>query len=266
MGAVRKTIRVGAELLLTIGLVGLLLCVHQLYWTNFEAEAKADDALSRLDKEWSHLPPEEPTVAAPIVTPIVTPEPNTDAPPYEDTSGPGDLGLDGHKDGTRVKGAGTIRGREFAAIYIPRLGSGFRKPIVEGSSRDSLASGVGHYTYPPYVGPGQVGNFGLAGHRNGHGEPFRYLNKLRVGDKVVVETGTQWFTYTILKGPYITKPSNGEVLGSQPPQLDVPPRSSLITLTTCDPEFKSTNRMIYWGTLTTTDAKQPGFKPAALGR
>jgi len=255
MGVVRKTIRGAAEMLLTIGLIGLLLCVHQLYWTNIEARADMNAALEQLDKKWAKedaSPADEDAEPPPAL-------------PAEETGGGAqDVGVDGHRDGTVVAGSKSVRGEVLAALYIPRLGSDYRKPIIEGSSLKSLAQGVGHYTYPPYVGPGQVGNFGLAGHRNGHGEPFRYLNKLRTGDKVVVETGGKWFTYTILRGKYITKPSNGSVLTAQPPQLNVGPGEHLITLTTCDPEFTSRNRMVYWGKLTETDDKREGFKPAAL--
>ncbi|WP_439675872.1 class E sortase [Embleya sp. MST-111070] len=256
MGAVRKTIRVGAELLLTLGLVGLLLCVHQLYWTNFEARAEARSEVDQLRRDWARQGTEGPEST----------EPPAAQPPTDVLSGPTDVSVDGGKDGQKVVGSHTIRGETLAILWIPRLGSGWYQPIIEGSSLASLSKGVGHYTYPPYVGPGGAGNFGLAGHRNGHGEPFRHLNNLRAGDKVVVETKTQWFTYTIVKGPFITKPSNGSVLTARPPDLGGPTGRSLITLTTCDPEFTSKNRMIYWGELTTTDPKQGDTKPAALRR
>ncbi|MFI6583342.1 class E sortase [Embleya sp. NPDC050493] len=259
MGVVRKTIRVGAELLLTLGLVGLLLCVHQLYWTNFEARAEARSEVEHLRKNWAKAP--APALAPDSASNSAPPEA---LPPSDIVDGPTDVSVDGGKDGQRVPGSYSIRGETLAILWIPRLGSDWAQPIIEGSSLASLSKGVGHYTYPPYIGPGGPGNFGLAGHRNGHGEPFRYLNKLRAGDKVVVETKNQWFTYTIVKGPFITKPSNGSVLTARPPDLGGPAGRRLITLTTCDPEFTSRNRMIYWGELTATDAKQGKSKPAAL--
>lgn len=256
MGVVRKLIRGTAEVVFTLGLVGLLLCVHQLWWTNIESRAAAESRVNDLRDTWND--DTAPTVADPNV------EPASVDPPYLDGSeGPDDVGGDGAQDGTST-GAGTKRGDSFAIVYIPRLGKNYNKPIVEGTSLKSLAAGVGHYTYAPYTGPGQVGNFGLAGHRNGHGEPFRHLNRLRVGDYVVVETQNTWYTYQIRKGPYITKPSNGAVLSTAPPQLGLPPGEKLITLTTCDPEFTSKNRMVFWGVLTAEDPKRSGFKPAAL--
>jgi sortase A len=38
----------------------------------------------------------------------------------------------------------------------------------------------------------RTGNLGLAAHRNGHGEPFRCINKLVAGDTVVVETRDEY--------------------------------------------------------------------------
>jgi sortase A len=261
MSVLRKGIRGTAEIAVTLGLVGLLLCVHQLWWTNFEAQAQARSEISDLREDWGKEPAAAP---APDGEPVPDPA-STEEPPYiAGNEEPTDVGLDGEKDGTQVKGAPTIRGKAFALVHIPRLGRNFVKPIVEGTSLKSLAQGVGHYTYAPYTGPGQVGNFGIAGHRNGHGEPFRYLNKLRTDDAVVIETKDAWYTYKIVKGPFITKPSGGDVLAAVPPQLGGGKGQRLITLTTCDPEFTSKNRMIYWGTLVATEGKKAGFEPAAL--
>lgn len=262
MGVVRRVIRGTAEIVFTLGLVGLLLCVHQLWWTNIESRERADSNVSELRDMW-----DDGGGSAPVAA-VNPPEDSATAspPPYlGPDEGPDDVSGDGQKDGTSTNG-GTVRGKPFAIVYIPRLGKNFHRPIVEGTSLKSLAAGVGHYTYAPYTGPGQQGNFGLAGHRNGHGEPFRYLNKLRVGDYVVVETERNWFTYQIVKGPFITKPTNGVVLAPNPPMLGLPEGQKLITLTTCDPEFTSKNRMVYWGTLTAAEDKRPGFKPAALSR
>ncbi|MFP5282231.1 MAG: sortase domain-bontaining protein [Actinomycetes bacterium] len=58
---------------------------------------------------------------------------------------------------------------------------------------------MGHY--PSTAGPGQVGNFALAGHRITHGQPFARLLELDRGDKVVVETRDAVYTYVLERGP-----------------------------------------------------------------
>ena len=77
-----------------------------------------------------------------------------------------------------------------------------KAPIAEGVDKHKVLDKgmVGHYsgvrldTAMPWD---KKGNFAVAGHRNTHGEPFRYVNKLVTGDKVVVETESTYYTYEI---------------------------------------------------------------------
>ncbi len=73
---------------------------------------------------------------------------------------------------------------------------------------------IGHYdgalnTAMPWD---KTGNFAVAAHRNTHGEPFRYINRLVPGDKVVVETSNTYYTYQITSSLASTPPSNTSVL------------------------------------------------------
>ena len=96
------------------------------------------------------------------------------------------------------EGQSTVRVDEGVAgsiVRIPRLGDGYRVPVLEGTSDDVLASGFGHFDGT--AGPGEVGNYALAGHRVTHGEPLRDMPDLEVGDEVVVRprtpfTPTSW--------------------------------------------------------------------------
>ncbi|MFE1768147.1 class E sortase, partial [Streptomyces angustmyceticus] len=42
----------GAELAVTLGVVLLLLVVHQLWWTNRQAQRAAHDQVDRLERQW----------------------------------------------------------------------------------------------------------------------------------------------------------------------------------------------------------------------
>ena len=57
---------------------------------------------------------------------------------------------------------------------------------MQGTSPADLEKGPGHYVGTAL--PGQRGNFAVAGHRVGKGEPFLNLDQLRAGDAVVVQT------------------------------------------------------------------------------
>jgi sortase A len=109
------------------------------------------------------------------------------------------------------------------------------------------------------------GNFAVAGHRNTHGEPFRFINRLKAGDKVVVETAATYYVYTITSQLATTPPSNVKVIDPIPAQSGFTEPGRYLTLTTCTPEFSSVNRLIVWGKLTEERPRSKG-KPDALLR
>jgi sortase A len=153
------------------------------------------------------------------------------------------------------------RGEAFAILRIPRLGESYRVPIVEGVRLQDLAVGVGRY--PDTALPGEVGNFAVAGHRATNGEPFAYLDQLRDGDAVVVETGTTWYTYEVTD-EYIVQPTQVGVILPVPNEPDAEPRKALMTLTTCNPRWASYERLILHAELVDELPKGDG-RPKALG-
>jgi sortase A len=151
-------------------------------------------------------------------------------------------------------------GKGFAFMHIPRLGDTYSVPVVEGVSLDDLAKGVGHY--PKTVLPGEVGNFAVAGHRATNGEPFAYLDRVRKGDAVVVETQDEWYVYVVDR-TRIVQPTDTWVIAPVPGEPDAVPTERLITLTTCNPRWASTERLIVWGHLESRRSKAAG-RPAEL--
>ena len=209
------------ELLITAGLVLLLFVTYQLVWTNLEAERAQDGVTDQIRDDWQR---------------------------------PAASGVGGDEGA----GAGVDFGRGFAFIHIPRLGRHFSVPVVEGVGLDDLARGVGHY---PKTGlPGQVGNFAVAGHRATHGEPFAYLDKVRKGDVVVAETREEWFTYVVDR-TRIVQPTDTWVIEPVPGKPNAVPTERLITLTTCNPRWASTERLIVFGHLESTRSKAAGPPP-----
>ncbi|MES4886953.1 class E sortase [Streptomyces sp. NPDC096012] len=157
-------------------------------------------------------------------------------------------------------------GQGFAILHIPRLD--VVAPIAEGvSNKRVLDKGmVGHYGEGALktAMPGdRTGNFGLAAHRNTHGEPFRYINRLSRGDAVVVETQDEYFVYKVTSTLPVTPPSNTSVLKPVPPGSGFTRPGRYITLTTCTPEFTSKYRLIVWGKMVEERPRSKG-KPDAL--
>jgi len=153
-------------------------------------------------------------------------------------------------------------GEGFAFLRIPRLGKNYSVPVVEGVQLDDLARGVGHY--PKTAGPGEVGNFGVAGHRATNGEPFARLDRVRKGDMVVAETRDRWFTYVVDRTRIVT-PSDIWVIDPVPGKPNAEPTEALLTLTTCNPRWSSTQRLIVFGHLEETRPRSAG-PPSALAR
>jgi sortase A len=149
----------------------------------------------------------------------------------------------------------TSWGRADAIVRIPRFGSSYAVPVLEGTSTTVLATGYGHFTGT--AGPGQVGNYALAAHRITHGEPLRRMPDLRAGDDVIVQTRTQTYTYRLtsagsalvvpLTATWVTAPlPRNPDGGIEPAQR---PGQRLITLTTCSELFHTDNRMVAFGVL-----------------
>lgn len=136
----------------------------------------------------------------------------------------------------------------FAFLYIPRLrDSVWELPISQGIDSTQLETGTGHY--PKSALPGESGNFAVAGHRSGNGEPFADFDRLQQGDRIVIETKDKWFVY-VLDQDIEVKPDEVWVLDPNPAGLaSTVGTDELITLTTCTPRYGTTGRWIWWGHL-----------------
>ncbi|MER7967896.1 class E sortase [Streptomyces sp. NPDC096080] len=157
-------------------------------------------------------------------------------------------------------------GQGFAILHIPKLD--VVVPIAEGvSNKKVLDRGmVGHYgegKLKTAMPEAKSGNFSLAGHRNTHGEPFRYINRLTAGDDVVVETQSEYFVYKMTSMLPVTPPSNTSVIDPIPAGSGFTTAGRYITLTTCTPEFTSKYRLIVWGKMVEERPRSKG-KPDAL--
>ncbi|MFE0700491.1 class E sortase [Streptomyces sp. NPDC058872] len=250
-GTGARVLWVGAETVVTCGLVVLLLVVHQLWWTNHQARADAGERVRVLEREWdispsagvgaSGGPRAEPAAGAgtgPGTTPgSGTGGPSTAAPPRAASPAP----------------TPSPRGpAALAVLRIPRLG--LAVPVAEGVSKGSVLDKgyVGHY--PGTAGPGRVGNFALAGHRNTHGEPFRYVNRLVPGDEISVRTPARTYLYRVDLVLRSTSPRDVGVIRPVPRSLVHPAygyaeSGAYLTLTTCTPEFSSSYRLVVWAKL-----------------
>jgi sortase A len=129
-------------------------------------------------------------------------------------------------------------GSPVAKLQIPAIG--LDEIVVSGTAESDLAEGPGHYVGS--AAPGQAGNVAIAGHRTTNGAPFNRLGQLAIGAKILLTTlSGERLTYVVSQTPPPVPPSDVTVLDD----FD----DNRITLTTCNPEYSSTNRLIVVGEL-----------------
>ncbi|GAA1953811.1 class E sortase [Catenulispora subtropica] len=217
------------EVLISLGAVMALYVVYTLWWTNVEAHKAASAESNKIQQQFQQqLSPQGGSSTAPPPT------------VFQPSEG-------------------------FGLMTIPAIGK-TDIPIMEGTDKAKVLDkgAVGHYTTPKSAMPWDAtGNFAVAAHRRTYGEPFRYINQLKVGDHVVVETSHGWFVYTLDKELPQTDPSNIGTIAPVPKGGPYTKPGKYITLTTCTPEWASTYRLIWWGHLERVDPLS-GPPPAEL--
>lgn len=218
------------ELLLTAGVLVLLFASWQLWIGDIIIGAENNAKGAELSQQWSEAP-----LAAPP-TPIEQDGDVVYEPPVLEH--PADAEI-------------------FANMHVPRFGADYNVNIAGGTSRARTLDRIGIGLYEQSKMPGEVGNFSLAGHRTTWGKPFNKIDKLKLGDAIVVETQEGWFTYRFRTLEYV-EPTAVDVLFDVPqmPQLDTDER--YITLTACSPLYSLAERIVAYGVF-------EGFQPRAEG-
>ena len=159
-------------------------------------------------------------------------------------------------DASRDPGGATatrIGGDAFAVVRIPRFGSDYARPLVEGTSAAELARGLGHYVGT--AGPGEVGNFAIAGHRTTYGKPLAEIASLRPGDEILVETVAGESVY-VVRSHTIVRPWESEVIAPVPGDRAAEPTKAMLTLTSCHPRFSAKQRYVVHAELTLTRTRE----------
>lgn len=258
--AFARVLWVCAEVVTTVGVVVALLVVHQVWWTNRQAVAAAQDRVRALEREWgSSAQTAQPGSGGPApAEPGEGEEPGQSGEGASSPTGPVAVPsapaarAPAPKAPAPAAGAPAAGGPAYAVLRIPRLG--LSVPVAEGVDKRTVLDKGYAGQYPGTARPGARGNFALAGHRNTHGEPFRYLNRLRAGDELQVDVRGHRYTYVVGKVLGETTERDTGVIAPVPrsvvkPEYGYSEPGAYITLTTCTPEYTSKYRLVVWGTL-----------------
>jgi len=142
-------------------------------------------------------------------------------------------------------------GEVIGRLSIARLD--VKSVVREGTTDSVLSMALGHIEGTAM--PGQVGNVGVAGHRD---TLFRGLRNVALKDQIVLESVNRKYTYQV-ESTQVVKPTDVQV-------LDPTPNASELTLVTCFPfnyVGSAPNRFIVKAKLVpeVTAAKTPPVEP-----
>lgn len=212
-GPVQKIVGIVGELAITAAVVMILFLGWQLWLNDLVVGGQQDKAATQLAKSWvgteapSHPHPSLLNYGDPIVPAV-------------------------QKNATN-----------FAVMYVPRFGADYARTIAEGvGTTDVLDKGIiGHY--PGTQMPGGIGNFAVAAHRTTHGAPFHQIATLRVGDKIYIQTADGYYTYDF-RGLEYVRPTGIGVVDPVPQEPGASPTDRIMTMTSCNPMFSSSERIV----------------------
>jgi sortase A len=218
------------------GAIVLLFVGYQLYGTAL-SEHRAQSDLSRAFRSY------QAHGGAPAAAAVAVPaRPTADAPTIA-PSAPTDLS------------PSTPVGSAIEHLVIPKIG--LDRYVVQGTAEQDLMKGPGHYVGTPF--PGQKGNAAIAGHRTTYGAPFFRLDELTDGDRIAVtNTKGRTFVFSVIRRLIVapTGPAAEAVLAGT--------TRAELTLTTCNPRYEATNRLVVVAALVGTPATAATASPTLV--
>jgi sortase A len=125
----------------------------------------------------------------------------------------------------------TAPGAPLGRIWIPRLRARF--VFVAGTAEYDLKLGPGHYD--DTVLPGRHGTVGIAGHRTTYLAPFRHIDELRPGDRIVLAMPYGRFTYRVTRHAIVAAGATWVLNATRHDQL---------VLTACHPLYSAAQRYV----------------------
>jgi sortase A len=129
-----------------------------------------------------------------------------------------------------------LPGDAIGKIDIPAID--VSRYVVQGTRTGDLRKGPGHYPKTPL--PGDRGTVAIAGHRTTYGAPFRKLNEVKPGQRVILEM------------PYGTYVYHAERTRIVPPTalwVTRKVRYERLVLTACHPLYSAAQRIVLFAKL-----------------
>jgi sortase A len=131
-------------------------------------------------------------------------------------------------------------GSAVGRILIPHIGADY--VVVKGTDTKDLESGPGIYSGTSL--PGLSKTTAIAGHRTTYLAPFRHIDALEPGDRILIDMPYAHFTFTVYDQK-VVEPTDVRAV------LDEVGYSRLV-LSACTPLFSAAKRLLIYARLTRT--------------
>jgi sortase A len=126
-----------------------------------------------------------------------------------------------------------LEGDSIARLEIPAVD--VSDYVVEGTDLGSLRKGPGHYPETPL--PGERGTAAIAGHRTTYGAPFRDVDDLDQGDRIIVDMPDGRFVYRV---------EESKIVDDQDLSVLEPVGYRRLMLSACHPLYSAAQRIIVY--------------------
>jgi sortase A len=129
-------------------------------------------------------------------------------------------------------------GSAVGRIRIPSIGASF--VVVKGTDEADLKKGPGIYSQTGF--PGVPGTTAIAGHRTTYLAPFRHVDALRRGNRIMLDMPYARLTYTVI-GHRIVQPTDVAAATGRVGY-------SRLVLSACTPLYSAAQRILVYARLT----------------
>lgn len=133
-------------------------------------------------------------------------------------------------------------GQAAGRMRMPAIG--VESVVVDGTDPASLRKGPGFFPEAPY--PGARGTVAIAGHRTTYSAPFRNIDDLEKGNRIIVEMPYGRFTYRVERTRIVT-PDSLWVLRRV--------RYDRLILSACHPLYSAAKRIIVFARLVESEPR-----------
>jgi sortase A len=136
----------------------------------------------------------------------------------------------------RIREKRPLPGDAIGEIILPSLDK--RYYVVEGTDNGNLRKGPGHYPDTPL--PGERGTVAIAGHRTTYGAPFRDIDQLKRGQRIIM---------SMPYGRYVYRVEKTQIVDDSALWITDPVGYDRLVLSACHPLYSAAQRLVAFARL-----------------